>query len=241
MILGILGGMGPAASCELYRKITELTKASVDQEHIHILIDSNTQIPDRTSFICGSGKDPRYEMIRSIEKLELMGADYIAIPCNTAHYFYNDLLKYTKVDILNMIQETAKFIEKTYPKEKDFFLLATKGTYISKIYTNTFSKSGLNIIEPDALDKEMVMKWIGSVKSGKYDVSIEEFEQLIEKYAVKKNIRTILGCTELPLLAKKFGLEDKYIDPVTIIARRCVEIAQKSRADLSPAAQRHGA
>lgn len=228
MILGILGGMGPAATCELYRKIIELTKASVDQEHIHILIDSNTQIPDRTSFICGKGKDPRIEMIRSAEKLEMMGADYIVMPCNTAHYFYNDIVKYTNAHLLNMIQETAEFSRVTYPGKKDFLLLATEGTYMSKIYTKIFSEEGLNIVEPGAEDKQKVMNWIYSVKSGNFDISIQEFEQLIQKYTLKDNIKTILGCTELPLLAKRLGVEEDYIDPAAILAKRCVEIAQSN-------------
>ena len=132
MILGIMGGMGPAATCDLFRKIIDYTDATKDQEHLHIIIDNNTQIPDRTSYIIGSGEDPRMEMIRSIIKLETMGVDYIAIPCNTAHYFYDDLTKYSKVKILNMIYETAVFLKNTKPDNKDYLLLATQGTYMSE-------------------------------------------------------------------------------------------------------------
>ncbi len=97
MILGILGGMGPLATCEFFKKIIELTPAEKDQDHLHIIIDNNTNIPDRTEYILGKGKDPRIELIRSAIRLESIGADYIAIPCNTAHYFYDDIVKYTKV------------------------------------------------------------------------------------------------------------------------------------------------
>ena len=85
MILGILGGMGPLATCIFFEKIIKLTKAEKDQDHIHVIMDSNTKIPDRTDYILGKGPDPRPELIRSAVKLESMGADYIAIPCNTAH------------------------------------------------------------------------------------------------------------------------------------------------------------
>ena len=228
MILGIMGGMGPAATCDLFRKIIEYTDATKDQEHIHIIIDNNTQIPDRTDYIYGSGEDPRVEMIRSIIKLETMGADYIAIPCNTAHHFYDDLIRYSKVKILNMIYETAIFLKNTKPDNKDYLLLATKGTYISGIYTKIFKQYGLNIIEPNDSDMQIIMSWIYGVKSSKFDVTPFEFESLINRYCKNKDIPSILGCTELPVLAQEIGLSREYIDPVSILAKCCVDLAKKS-------------
>ncbi|NLU09680.1 MAG: amino acid racemase [Tepidanaerobacter acetatoxydans] len=226
MILGILGGMGPAATSDFFRKLISYTDAKKDQEHLHIIIDNNTKIPDRTSYICGSGEDPRIEMIRSIIKLEAMGADYIAIPCNTAHYFYDDLTKYTKVKILNMIYETAIFLKDTKPDCKDYLLLATKGTYLSGIYKKIFSQIDLNIIEPSSSDKQVIMNWIYGVKSSKFDVSPIELKSLINRYYENKKVIPILGCTELPLLAQKIGLSEEYVDPVSILAKRCVDIAR---------------
>lgn len=227
MILGIMGGMGPAATCDIYNKIIQLTPATCDQEHLHIIIDSNSQIPDRTRYICGDGEDPRIEMIRSSIKLEMMGADYIIIPCNTAHYFYDDIVKYTKAKVLHMIRETASFLKKSKPGEKDYLLLATAGTYKAGIYKKIFKEFDLNIIEPDEDDIRIVMDWIYSVKSGKFDVSPEEFQNYAGKYMPDKEIPIILGCTELPLLADRIGVRGECIDPVSILAKRCVEIAQE--------------
>ncbi len=225
MILGIIGGMGPAATNDIYKKIIEITPATKDQEHLHIIIDSNSQIPDRTQYICGTGADPKIEMIRSAIKLEMMGADYIIVPCNTAHYFYDDIAKYTKAKMLHMLRETAAYLKKTKPDERDFFLLATAGTYIANIYKKIFEKFGLNIIAPDKADIGTVMGWIYSVKSGRFDVSPMEFKSLSGKYMPDREIPIILGCTELPLLAEKIGIHGEYIDPVSILAKRCVEIA----------------
>lgn len=225
MILGIMGGMGPAATSDIYKKIIELTPAAKDQEHIHIVIDSNSQIPDRTQYICGTGEDPRIEMIRSAIKLEIMGADYIIIPCNTAHYFYDDVVKYTKATILHMVRETASYLKKTKPDEVDYLLLATAGTYMAGIYKKIFKEFELNIIEPDKADIDTVMNWIYSVKSGRFDVKPKEFKSLTDKYMPHREIPIILGCTELPLLAEKIGVRGNCIDPVSILARRCVEKA----------------
>ena len=112
---------------------------------MYIIIDNNTKIPDRTRYIIGDGEDPRIELTRSIIKLESMGVDYIAIPCNTAHYFYDDIVKYTKVKILNMIDETVNFLKENNPKDKYYLLLSTEGTYKTGIYENILISSGLNI------------------------------------------------------------------------------------------------
>lgn len=174
------------------------------------------------------GEDPKIEIIRSALKLEAMGADYIAIPCNTAHYFYNDLIKYTKVKILHMIYETAVFLKNTKPDNKEYLLLATKGTYMSGLYKKTFEEFNLNIIEPNDIDKQTLMTWIYDVKSSKFNVTPNEFEFLINKYIKNKGIPIILGCTELPLLTRRIGSSKEYIDPVSILAKCCVDLAQKN-------------
>lgn len=224
MILGIVGGMGPLATCELFRRIIELTDAEKDQEHMHIIIDNNTKIPDRTEHILGRGEDPRIELTRSVIKLETMGVDYIAIPCNTAHYFYNDIVKYTKVKILNMINETVNFLKENNSKDKDYLLLSTEGTYKAGIYEKYFNSSGLNILIPNDEDKKIIMKWIYGVKSSDFNVSLEDVESLIDKYTGNKDIPIIIGCTELSVLVEKIGLTKKYFDPMTILAKRCVEL-----------------
>lgn len=228
MILGIMGGMGPAATIEFMAKITNYSNASKDQEHIHLIIDSNTEIPDRSEYISGKGTDPTGEMVRTALKLELMGADYIAIPCNTAHYFYDRISEYCRVPVISMINETANFIINKYPDTKRFFLLATEGTYSAGIYKRVFDKYQLNVLEPDQCDKKIIMSWIRKVKAGDFSVSPLEVEILINKYT-ERNERSILGCTELPLLAERIGVPKEYIDPLSILAHRCVEIAKKGK------------
>ena len=140
-------------SCPLVNSLKNyrINSCRKDQDHLHIIIDNNTNIPDRTEYILGKGKDPRIELIRSAIRLESIGADYIAIPCNTAHYFYDDIIKYTKVKILNMIQNN--FLKTNNSENKNYLLLATEGTYQAKIYDKTFNSSGLNILTPNDKDK----------------------------------------------------------------------------------------
>ncbi len=228
MIIGIMGGMGPAATKDTFEKIINLTDASKDREHLHIIIDNNTEIPDRTDFIMGSGESPIVEMVRSAIKLELMGAEYIIIPCNTAHFFYDDIIKFTKSKVLNMIEETAIFSKTYYPENSEFLLLSTIGTYVSEVYKNVFENHGLKILEPFDIDKKILMRWIYGIKAGIY-VSEEEFSTLINKYIRDSNLPVILGCTELSSLTGVFGLEKGFIDPVSIIVKHCIGIATEHK------------
>ncbi len=107
-VIGIIGGMGPLAGIDLYNKILNRTAAKSDQDHIHVIIDGNTSIPDRTRAILHSGQSPVYELIRSAHRLEFMGADILVMACNTAHYYYEQIAPHLAVPFIHMIDETAK-------------------------------------------------------------------------------------------------------------------------------------
>ena len=131
--IGIIGGMGPEASGDLFFKILRETDAACDQAHIPILLDSNTRIPDRTAAILSGGADPRPELIRSAKRLEQAGAEVLVMSCNTAHYFYEDIIKEISVPFLHMPRLTAEAVKEQGMKK--VALLATSGT------VNSFSRS----------------------------------------------------------------------------------------------------
>ena len=109
-VIGIIGGMGPLATCDLMNKIIRFTDAQKDQDHIRICVDSNTNIPDRTTAILHHGKTPVPELVKSALRLEAMGAQLLIMSCNTAHYFYNDVIPYLDVPFMSMIEETVKYL-----------------------------------------------------------------------------------------------------------------------------------
>lgn len=229
MQLGILGGMGPLATADFFKKVIQMTDASKDQEHIHVLIDNNTEIPDRTGFLLNNGEDPRREMIRSAIKLEMMGADLIAMPCNTAHYFYKDVDAYTNVPVIHMIEETADYLKAVWPDKKQFMLLATTGTYEVGVYRTIFEKEGLEIVIPDEKGKAKVMDWIYQVKAGTLQLKLDEFEAFLRKVSLGKEMPVILGCTELPVLVQMLGFKGALVDPTRVLAQKCVAFLKESQ------------
>lgn len=133
-VIGILGGMGPEATIDLFYKIIKLTPAEKDQDHLRIIIDNNPKIPDRIAAILGKGEDPLPVLQETARNLEKAGADFIIIPCNTAHYFLSSIQESIKIPILNMIEETAKETQKRIPQIQKVGLLASIGVYETKIY-----------------------------------------------------------------------------------------------------------
>lgn len=165
-VLGILGGMGPEATADLYKNVVRLTPASKDQEHIPTVIFSLPQTPDRVASIM-SGDTAIYAYLREgVQLLEKSGATCIAIPCNTVHYFYDYMDSQTDVPIIHMIKETVTEIKKEHPNIKRVGLLATSGTIKTRLYQNELEKRGYEIVVPDsAVITDNVMKAIYGIKS----------------------------------------------------------------------------
>ena len=112
--IGIIGGMGPMATVDLMKKVILATDAREDQEHIPILVDNNTNIPDRTAAILGEGEDPLPELLKSEDRLTDAGADFLIMGCNTAHYFLPLMLPNLRIPVINMIEETAAFCARSF-------------------------------------------------------------------------------------------------------------------------------
>jgi aspartate racemase len=228
--IGILGGMGPMATADLFKKIINCTAASKDSEHIHVYIDSNTDIPDRTDAILHGGKDPLPEMVGSAIRLECMGADFLLIPCNTAHYFYDKICAMVHIPVLNMLEETAREVKRQ--NISCVGLLATDGTIESGVYDRVFESYGIRVLHPGTLGQQNVMDLIyKGVKAGKQDINLNGFYGALDELKQKGAETLILGCTELPIAFSMYNIQYKNIDPTAVLARSAVVYANGKLRD----------
>jgi len=227
-IIGILGGMGPEATADLFSKIIKLTHAEKDQDHIRIIIDNNPNIPDRTAAIIGIGKDPLPDLISTAQNLERAGADFLIMPCNTAHSFISEISKNIHIPILNMIEETSNYIKKYFPTLKKVSLFASKGTYKAKLYNTFFDQANIQIMIPSFKEQQLIMEIIYKVKSGILLNKLKkEMIELSEEQIKKGSQAIIAGCTEIPLVLKNGDIEIPVIDPTYILAKCAVEKAKE--------------
>lgn len=193
-------------------------------EHIPVLIDSNTRIPDRTNAILNGGESPCKEMILSAKRLEKMGADFLIISCNAAHYFYEEVSSSVNIPIINMIEETAARIIKLGIKKVG--LLGTRGTFSSGIYSSVFKKYKINYLEPTLDEQEKIMNLIyKGIKANNYSFELSDFYSIL-KNMEKLGVNTfVLGCTELPIAFEKFSILNSSINPTAILAARAIVLA----------------
>jgi len=226
-IIGILGGMGPEATIDLFYKIIKFTPAEKDQDHLRIIIDNNPKIPDRTAAILGKGEDPLPALQQSARNLEKAGADFIIIPCNTAHYFLPRIQESVDIPIINMIEETAAEVKRRIPYLKKVGLLASMGVYKAKIYNHFFQKFEIEVIFPDKENQEKVMKVIYAVKAGDLSDEVKKDIIAVSQNLIDKRAEAIIaGCTEIPLILKEEEVPVPLIDPTQILARIAVQKAK---------------
>jgi len=237
-IIGILGGLGPAATVDIFDKIVKNTPAAKDQEHIKIIIENNPQIPDRTAALNNAGEDPGVALLASARKLEDAGADFIIVPCNTAHVFLEAVKDHITIPVVSMIDKTAEYIAASFSKKAQADqpgkimagLLATTGTIRSGVYEKTLKHYGIEVVTPsDNTQEKMVMEGIygkNVVKAGgktpeAKDLLLKAAQELAESGAQV----IILGCTEIPLVLKDGDLAVPFVDPTGILAKAAVKRA----------------
>lgn len=219
--IGIIGGMGPLASADLFGKITRMTDAARDSEHIHVILDSNTAIPDRSEAILRRGPDPLKELINSARRLEQAGADVLTIACNTAHYYYASIAQSVGCPILHMIKETAEEIARM--GVSSIGLLATDGTLQTGLYSSILRQQGIRVLIPTAGGQKNVMALIyDGVKAGNWTYDTGAFQKELYRMAEDGAEMFILGCTELPLAFKLYNIRFNAIDPTDILARSSI-------------------
>ena len=219
--------MRPAATADFYQKLIQATPAKADQDHFKVLIFSNPHVPDRTAAIRGEGPSPLPALIAGAELLAKAGADFLTIPCVTAHAFFDDLQQAVRAPILHLIGETAAWLLRERSALRRFGLLATTGTVQCHLFETQFEPHGLTIATPEsALQTSQVMEAIYAVKHGE---ALERPRRLIREAAAHLQQlgaeAVVAGCTEVPLILQDGDLPIPVIDPTTILAQAAVRRA----------------
>lgn len=222
--LGIIGGVGPLATMLLGEVIVRRTKAKTDQEHMHFIIDNDTRIPDRTAYILDHAKpNPLPVMIQDAGKLVGIGADVICIPCNTAHYFYDQLAENSPAPVLHMIRATAEKARSLHAKKVG--VLATIGTLSTGLYQEALQELGMEAVVPNAQLQDLLMEIIYDyVKAGR-SVSQALWQQLEDAMLEQGCDHIILGCTELSVVNRELALDRdaRYVDALVALADRAIQ------------------
>ena len=232
--IGIIGGIGPAATICFEQLIVKRTVADRDQDYIPMATLNDTRIPDRTEAILHGGADPRPEMKKSAKLLEDAGADFLIMACNTAHYFYDSVCEEISIPVLHMPRETAKcLLEKGVKKAG---ILATDGTCLSGVYGDALAEAGIEALYPSEEKQKVIMSLIYDyIKAGRVDFPDHYITEVISEMQEKGAEVLILGCTELPIVFDKMtGLPIPAIDHTDVLAKAAVRFAGAPLKELPP-------
>lgn len=225
-IIGVLGGLGPWATLDLFEKILRLTPAQRDQDHLRIIIDNNPKIPDRSPAILGDGEDPTPALVTTARNLEAAGAGVIVIPCNTAHAFFEAIASAVAVPVLHIMEEVAAAARTVVPDLSRAAVLATRATMVSRLYHRAFERIGVEVLGPDEPGQDAVNRAIYGVKAGRKGPEVtRQLVAVVQPLLVAGVQAVVLGCTELPFVLGPDDVPVALLDSNLILARAAVRAA----------------
>lgn len=231
-VIGILGGMGPEATLDLFAKVIASTPAAKDQEHLRVVIDSNPKVPDRTAAILHAGPSPVPVMIAGIRVLERAGADFVVIPCVSAHFYLDELQRQSGLPILSMFDVAAEHICKHHPSIRTVGMLATTGTLQGGRFRDKLRQSGIEVLIPAGPDQERIMATIYEIKGvpgGRGRDAIGAEVRGIAGNLIGRGAQGVVaGCTEIPLVLRPGDLSVPVFDTLLILAHAAVAAAGRT-------------
>ncbi|MCL3862227.1 amino acid racemase [Actinotalea sp. K2] len=226
--VGVIGGVGPLATAYFLDKVVRLTAAERDQDHLDMVVLNHATIPDRTAYILGeSAQNPGPVMAQDARRLERFGVSFLVLPCNTAHYFTDEIVAAVQVPVVSIIDETVQEARRRVPDLRSVGLLATSGTARAEVYQRALADHGIDCVLPHEQDQAEVMRIIyDQVKAGRR-VDIDAFRGIVGRLKEQGAQVVVLGCTELSVVAEDFDLlsDATYVDSLDVLARRTIERA----------------
>ena len=221
--LGILGGMGSLATANFMAQVVENTVASKDQEHLRIYVDCHPQIPNRVDGLFGTGETPTAAITESIKKLEAMGAEIIAMPCITAHGFYDDFVGAATVPFLHLPNIVAEVCAHDFHGERAG-VLSTSATKEHRILLEPMDKLNVPYVTPEEDDQATLTRLIDEVKAnGDISLMVKDFCKVLDAMQKRGAAYFVLGCTELPLIANHCDKEKyRFLDTTLELAKASI-------------------
>jgi aspartate racemase len=224
--------MGIDVTSALLDRIIDRTHATREQDHLPLIINHNPQIPDRTEAILGTGEDPMPHLLASLEALVRAGAEFVAIPCNTAHHYYDAMQAAVAVPIIHMLRATAARCLETTKGLQRVGLLATTGTVKSRLYQGCFAEHGVEVLTPPEKLQTLVMGDIMAIKARQPLETIRaDFASLARRLADDGAQAVIVGCTDISLAMSGEDSPVPVVDSLSVLADAVVRMAREEEQD----------
>ena len=229
-IVGIIGGMGPEATVDLMQRIIANTTAIDDADHIRCIVDNNPKVPSRIRAILeGDGENPGPCMAEMARRLQAWGADFLVIPCNTAHEYYAYVEEAVTIPVVHLVDLVVENIANQENPPLKVGVLGSNTIVKTQLYARKFAMRGIEVIYPDKDVQEQLFQIIRRVKKGETDKNIRNDFHSVAQHLVDKGVNTaIIGCTELGIIAENLPLD--IVDAAEVLALEIVAVAKNRKA-----------
>lgn len=231
--LGVLGGMGPLATADFLRKLVRKTPATVDQEHIPVLLYGDCTTPDRTACIVDQKPSPLPQLLDGIRFLNDHGARAICIPCNSAHSWFDEMERASAVPLLHIVRSSAQQVRRKNPAATRVGVLSTVGTHRMGMYRTTLAEMGYTVVSPtDDEFETLISPAIAMNKANQWSEAESRYDAATAALFDRGAEIIVLGCTEIP-----FGMErqvranpERFVDSNDALVDAAVEFFARAPA-----------
>ena len=222
--VGVIGGMGPEATVDFLRRIVSKTPARDDAEHLHVMVDNNPKIPSRiAALIEGTGEDPTPALCRMAQGLQTQGADFLVMPCNTAHYYLPSIARAVRIPMLDMIQLA---IARLAGGPRRVGLLASPAVRLVGLYKARMEQAGLEAVFPDQDHEAKLLAVIRAVKAGDHGHAHQHDYLAVARHLREAGAEALLvACTELSVLAPP-GSDGRVVDALDVLVEATIATAR---------------
>lgn len=229
-VVGVLGGMGPEATLDFFAKLLAKTGAKSDQDHLHLLIDNNPKVPNRHLAIAGEGPSPGPVLAAMAARLEQAGADFLVMPCNTAHAFQVDIEAAVHIPFVSIVDETVRATLERAPGATSVGVLAAEGCLAAQLYQRAFAAHGAEVLAPQGEQLDTLMALIYRIKAGDRGADVHDavFELAMELCSGGAEV-IVAGCTEVPLVLQDEALPCPLVSSTDALVEATLAYAKLRR------------
>jgi len=225
-VVGVIGGMGPDATIDFMSKVLNLTPASRDQDHVRMLVEQNPRVPSRQLAMTGEGEDPGPVVAAMASRLETAGADFLVMPCNTAHAWQEDIIAATSIPFISIIDESVSKALQHAGTNGAVGLLTTPGCFKAGLYQQALAGAKREAVLPDPAELAEAMSLIDRIKAGDKSDTVATGVQALAERLVSRGARAVIAaCTELPLVLTQSMLSVPLVPSTDALAERTVVLA----------------
>ena len=227
-VVGVIGGMGPAATVDFMARVMAHTPAVYDQQHLHMLVEHNPRIPSRQLAMQGKGESPGPTLAAMARRLEIAGADLLVMPCNLAHAWQSDIEAASSVPFISIVNVTVESALARSGDESAVGLMTTPGCFAAGLYQQALIDSGRPLISQSADELTATMAIVEDIKGGDRSIEVAAALRAQANLLVARGAKVLIAaCTEFPLVLDESMFDVAFISSTDELAKKTVEVALK--------------